>query len=244
MCGTRVSREFALGAHSDGGNATKHLPMGLSAGLACAPALSWSVGTAGALGLAAASPRWIARYGAVPRGLALKVGAAALTVAVIANLVMPPGRAWIGMGLGVVLLTLAIIDLVALRLPDVLTLPLICGGLVDAAILGGDLPLRASAAAGGFACFVALDAAYRRLRGRSGLGRGDAKLFAAAGAWLGPAALPTLVLWACACAIILLSAKILRSGLGAASRPLPFGPPLCAAFWMLFLLRPAIAGPC
>lgn len=213
--------------------------MGLSGGSAFASALSWSVGVGGALGLAASSPRWIARYGVAPRGLAWTMGAAALVMAVISNLWLPPGRAWIGMGLGGVLLSLTVIDLIALRLPDVLTLPLVCAGLVEAAVVGVDVPTRALAAAVGFGTFVALDEAYRRVRARSGLGRGDAKLLAAAGAWLGFACLPTLVLWACACAMVVLCARIISSGLDAAFRPLPFGPPLCAALWLLFLLQPA-----
>ena len=229
-----VPRECALGARSGGGNATKHLPMTLSEG----HALAWSLGCAGALGLAFSAPRWIARYGPEPPGLRVKTAMTALLMTVASNLLLSTERVWIGMGLGAVLLALTIIDLVALRLPDVLTLPLICAGLLEALFAGDNLPGRALAASLGYGSFVALDEAYRRLRGRSGLGRGDAKLFAAAGAWLGPASLPTLVIWACAGALIMLAMRVLTMGFGAVSRPLPFGPALCVAFWMNFIVQP------
>src|SRR3546814_16185239 len=48
----------------------------------------------------------------------------------------------------------------------------------------------------GFALLAGLGFFYRRWRGRDGLGLGDAKLAAAGGAWLGWAALPSILLLA------------------------------------------------
>ena len=77
---------------------------------------------------------------------------------------------------------------------------------------------------------------YRRLRGRDGLGLGDAKLLAAAGAWLGLASLPWVVL---AAALLGLVLALLRAGPLRAETAVPFGPPLALAFWVMFLLASA-----
>nr|WP_282957627.1 A24 family peptidase [Silicimonas algicola] len=87
-------------------------------------------------------------------------------------------------------------------------------------------------AATGFALFAILGAAYHRRFGVEGLGGGDAKLLAAAGAWLGWQPLPFVVLIASAgtLAVVLLS----RSK----RRDIAFGPGLALAFalvWLAFL---------
>jgi len=50
--------------------------------------------------------------------------------------------------------------------------------------------------------FVLIELTYRRLRGQDGLGRGDAKLLAAGGAWCGWSGLPLIVLISSALALI------------------------------------------
>ena len=104
----------------------------------------------------------------------------------------------LSLALGLALITLAVIDARTLRLPDPITLPLIGCGLAAAWAL--DMPLRQHAigAGLGYLGFVALELAYARLRGRAGLGRGDAKLLAAGGAWCGALALPVILLAASA----------------------------------------------
>ena len=79
------------------------------------------------------------------------------------------------------------------------------------------------------------------MRGREGLGRGDAKLLAAAGAWVGVRALPQVVL-AAALAGLVAAACLRLAGvrLGAQSA-LPFGPFLALATWLVWL-APALAG--
>jgi leader peptidase (prepilin peptidase)/N-methyltransferase len=73
------------------------------------------------------------------------------------------------------------------------------------------------------------------IRGREGLGVGDAKLLAAAGSWVGVLALPTVVLEAGL--LGLASAMLLRmSGRRVhASTALPFGPSLALALWVVRL---------
>jgi leader peptidase (prepilin peptidase)/N-methyltransferase len=77
------------------------------------------------------------------------------------------------------------------------------------------------------------------VRNRAGIGLGDAKLFAAAGAWLGLAALPSVMLWTCGVALVAVSAAhLLKRPLDASSR-IPFGPflSLVASGWSGFTGR-------
>ncbi len=139
---------------------------------------------------------------------------------------------WASCALGWTLLTLAWIDAACLRLPDVLTLPLILAGLAEAAWLEPDaLTGRSFGAAVGYTALWALAQAYRRLRGRHGLGLGDAKLLAAGGAWVGAAALPMVVLGAALAGL----AWALRRGRPDFSARQPFGPFLAAAIWVVWL---------
>ena len=147
---------------------------------------------------------------------------------------VPPAWLWSGCILGWGALTLGWIDWRCFRLPDLLTLPLLLLGLGACAVLDpAALANHAAAAALGYFAFRALSWSYRRLRGRDGLGAGDAKLLAAGGAWLGLESLPVLVLLG-ALATIALALLRCRGRLDAAS-PIPFGPGLAASLWGLWL---------
>ncbi|MFC6589480.1 prepilin peptidase [Sulfitobacter pacificus] len=94
-----------------------------------------------------------------------------------------------------VLARLSWIDLRTFRLPDVYTLPLILAGLILATgDKGIGLPASLLGCLLGFALFWVVGQYYFWRTGQEGLGLGDAKLFAASGAWLGPAALPYVLL--------------------------------------------------
>src|SRR5438874_155325 len=122
---------------------------------------------------------------------------AALLVALVALAVDGTPRAWLDCLLGWWLLALCWIDLRHWLLPDLLTLPLIVLGLFDAALFApDDLFDRALGAALGYLAFRGVAVVYRALRGREGLGGGDAKLLGAAGAWVGLTALPQVILGA------------------------------------------------
>ena len=137
-----------------------------------------------------------------------------------------------GCALGWTLLTLGWIDAGCLRLPDALTLPLILAGLAEAAVLEPEtLTGRAAGAAVGYAGFRALAWAYRRLRGREGLGQGDAKLLAAGGAWVGGLLLPDVLLGAALVGL----AWALRRGRPDAAERVPFGPFLAGGIWLVWL---------
>ncbi len=143
---------------------------------------------------------------------------------------------WAGCGLGWTLLTLAWIDALHMRLPDVLTLPLLLAGLAATWWLDPDtLAAHAMGAAAGYLSIAALAVAYRRLRGRDGIGLGDAKLLGAAGAWLGWQALPWVVLSAALAGIGVAVLSQLRGATITRATALPFGPCLAVAIWAIFL---------
>ena len=111
---------------------------------------------------------------------------AAAMIGAIALIVAPPALAIAGMMFGWALLLLIALDARPFWLPDRVTLPLIAGGWIVAALgLGVSLIDSLIGAAAGFASLWLIGAAYRALRGRTGLGGGDPKLLAAIGAWLG-----------------------------------------------------------
>lgn len=136
------------------------------------------------------------------------------------------------------LATLAACDWQSGYLPDILTLPLLLGGLFFSFMEAGPLPQDALIGViGGYASFRLVALAYKKLRGREGLGGGDARLLAAAGAWLG---------WQWLAAVVLLSAVVTLVGALlwhiltrrrlSATAELPFGPGLGAAIWLCWLL--------
>jgi leader peptidase (prepilin peptidase) / N-methyltransferase len=97
------------------------------------------------------------------------------------------------------LIFLAYIDWRSFRLPNLLTLPLIALGLSFNSITELGFTTISSALLGAILAYGSiwiLNAGYQAIRGRNGIGMGDAKLFAALGAWLGWSALPSILLMA------------------------------------------------
>jgi leader peptidase (prepilin peptidase)/N-methyltransferase len=90
-------------------------------------------------------------------------------------------------------------------------------------------------AATGFLVLYLIAILYRRARAREGLGLGDAKLAAAAGAWLSWQALPSVILIACAAAFIWIGVRVALRGRAVLSQQIAFGVPLCFAFWLIWL---------
>lgn len=134
------------------------------------------------------------------------------------------------------LIPLLFIDLQTMLLPDRLTLPLLIAALLLAASGYGavTLPLALIAAGLGFGIPWLLSLLFRLLRGHEGMGRGDMKLLAGLGAWLGPLALMDIVaassILALGSALVLLRVK--------PGVPFPFGPyPILAALGWLLLYR-------
>ena len=169
-----------------------------------------------------------------PMHLAIEL--AAVAVAISAAAVDAGNAVWAGCALGWTLLALAWIDASTFWLPDALTLPLLLAGLAATWWLQPwALADHALAAAIAYTLFRLVAWSYRRLRGRDGLGEGDAKLFAAGGAWLGLAGLPPVLIGAALVGLLWAGLSALRGRRQTATTALPFGPCLAAAIWLAWL---------
>jgi leader peptidase (prepilin peptidase)/N-methyltransferase len=147
-----------------------------------------------------------------------------------------PARLWADCLLGWVLLALSWIDWRWMRLPDALTLPLLLAGLLfTLATHPATMFDHAAGAVAGYLALRGVAWCYRIVRGREGIGAGDAKLLGAVGAWLGLAWLPLVVLLAALLGIALAVALALSGRNMRVDTALPFGPCLAIAFWLLWL---------
>jgi leader peptidase (prepilin peptidase)/N-methyltransferase len=153
--------------------------------------------------------------------------------------VSPTASGVVGAMLAWQLLLVAALDAEHFWLPRLLTLPLVASGLLAAAARGlAVLQHHAIGAAAGFAILWLIAWVYRRLRGRDGLGGGDAYLLAGGGAWLGWAALPTVLVWGAGLGLgAALLAALIRRPLRA-DQPIPFGVPLALGIWLTWLYGP------
>ena len=138
------------------------------------------------------------------------------------------------------LVVLAGIDWDTTLLPDSLTMPLLWGGLVVAA-LGWTIPLS-TALWGAVAGYLSLWSVYwlfKLTTGKEGMGYGDFKLLAALGAWLGwQAIIPILVIASVigiAVGLVMKARGALREG-----RYVPFGPFLAGAGLLMMVAGPAV----
>lgn len=140
---------------------------------------------------------------------------------------------------GWVLLALAVMDLRSMFLADVLTLPLIPVGLAVCLWMEPEaIWTHMAGALAGAAVLAALSWVYFRLRGREGLGLGDVKLMAAAGAWVGVDGLGTVILWAVMVNAIMLALDALRGRPMSATTQVPLGTGLATGLWLTWLYGP------
>lgn len=131
------------------------------------------------------------------------------------------------------LLALLILDAEHQWLPDALTLPLILFALL---LPGLPLEQRLWGAGLGFAGLWLVGFAYKRLRGRDGLGGGDPKLLAGLGALLGGWSLPFLVSGAAGLGLALAGWDHFRGRDVNAMTRLPFGALLAGVALILLWL--------
>jgi leader peptidase (prepilin peptidase)/N-methyltransferase len=170
-----------------------------------------------------------------PRHLAVELAGA--MIGVVAALAHPLPLALVTAGLGWWLLLAAALDLEEQWLPNLLTLPLILLGLGAAwAGFGPPLAERLWGAGIGWASLESIRLIYRLSRGRDGMGGGDPKLFAAAGAWVGVWNLPVILLVAGLLGIAAALTMILRGQQVEAGTRMPLGTLLALALWPAWLL--------
>jgi leader peptidase (prepilin peptidase)/N-methyltransferase len=153
------------------------------------------------------------------------------------------GLMWASCVLGWALLALAATDLKFLLLPDFLTLPLIPSGLLITWVYDPPMLLPNAAGAGaGYLFVVAVRHIYWRLRGREGMGLGDAKLLAASGAWVSWSGLPSVILLGALAGLGFALLGVRRESTLALTNRVPFGTFLCLGTWIVWLYGPLVLG--
>lgn len=124
------------------------------------------------------------------------------------------------------LVILAFIDLDTFLLPDAITLPLVWFGLLYHLVF--EPSALANAVIGamlGYLILWVVFHAFKLLTGKEGMGYGDFKLLAAAGAWLGVESLLTILLVSSVSGVLIGLTLQLKNGHDK-NTPFPFGPAL------------------
>lgn len=129
------------------------------------------------------------------------------------------------------LIALTWTDIKSYRLPDKLTFPLMGIGLIEG-FLSDEILNRLIGMTFGYLVFLAIERGFKALRGKDGLGRGDAKLLATGGAWCGWMGLPFIVLIASGTGLIAALMPSLRKS--AQDGRIPFGPFLAFGIFMVW----------
>lgn len=160
-----------------------------------------------------------------------------LTMLLFVACVWQFGFGWQGFGAMVFtgfLIALSGIDLRTQLLPDQLTLPLMWLGLIAASdnLYFGAKPALLGAVAGYLSLWTVWWL-FKQVTGKEGMGHGDFKLLAAIGAWVGlKGILPTILISSVVGAVIG-SIWLAMKGRDRAT-PIPFGPYLAIAGWIVF----------
>ncbi|MEO1080534.1 MAG: A24 family peptidase [Pseudomonadota bacterium] len=164
------------------------------------------------------------------------VEALTAVMSVCVGVFIPWGPALLAyLGLTWSLIALSGIDIDTQLLPDDITMPLLWAGL-GFNLLTGTVALE-DAVIGAMAGYLLLWSVYwlfRLVTGKEGMGFGDFKLLAALGAWMGWQSLPLIVIMSSAVGAVL-GMAILALRREGRSQPLPFGPYLAAAGWIVLL---------
>lgn len=147
------------------------------------------------------------------------------------------GFGWQGFGaivLSCFLVALSGIDIRTHLLPDQLTLSLMWLGLI-ASMDGLYMPAKPAliGAAVGYFSLWSVWWLFKQLTGKEGMGHGDFKLLAALGAWCGLRGVVPIILIASVLGAIIGSIGLAAKGRDR-STPIPFGPYLALAGWIVF----------
>jgi leader peptidase (prepilin peptidase) / N-methyltransferase len=172
-------------------------------------------------------------------------------VAVTVSIAAAPGMAgWLGAGLALIMLAIATVDARSFIIPDFLNALGLALGMVHAVVMHAvvaegsvaqGLAVAALRAAGLVLLFLILRLLYARARGRQGIGLGDVKLAAVAGAWLGWNAIPVAIEIAALSALAAFAIRhyAFRRPVRATTR-LPFGLFFAPAIWLGWLLEATV----
>lgn len=168
-----------------------------------------------------------------------------LTMLLVTACVWRFGFGWQGFGaamLSCFLIAMSGVDVRTQLLPDQLTLPLLWLGLI-ASVDNLFIPAKAAIAGAvlGYLSLWVVYWVYKQLTGKIGMGHGDFKLLAALGAWAGYKALLPIVLLSSLVGAIIGSIWLMTKGRDQGT-PIPFGPYLAIAGWIVFMWGNDIIG--
>jgi len=158
-----------------------------------------------------------------------------------ASRIEPPQLILPGILLGWISIVLFAFDVIDFVLPDILTYSLLLSGLALAAGQGsGAIVESAAGAFAGGASLLLVKCLYRLVAKRDGLGLGDVKLFAAAGAWVGIEGLPQVLLIASLLGLIFAAVFLRAPWKAMPMEKVPFGAGLCVALWVTWIWSPPL----
>ena len=133
------------------------------------------------------------------------------------------------------LISLSLIDLDCQLLPDSITLPVLWIGLaISTRTIFADSHSAIIGAITGYLSLWSVYKIFKWLTGKEGMGFGDFKLLAMFGAWMGWQVLPVIILMSSFVGALTGSLMIVF-GKHKRSMPIPFGPYLSAAGWIVLL---------
>ena len=176
------------------------------------------------------------------------VALVALASCVVSVIAAPGSPGYLGAGLALIAIAIALIDARWLIIPNELSAAGFALALVNAASQAPDAIWQAAgiAALRGAVLalmFLGLRALYRRLRGRDGIGLGDVKLAGVAGAWLGWTAMPIAIEIAALSAIAAYGVRYYAGSRAFdASLKFPFGLFLAPSIWIGWLIEVTLLG--
>lgn len=129
-------------------------------------------------------------------------------------------------------------DLSRLIIPDIANAALLAGAVLFACISPHHTFVDAMAGGAiGVGLFLSISITFRRLRGYDGLGFGDVKFMAGAGAWVGWQGVAPLILVASVSALVVVAGmRVVQGGFDPRMR-LPFAPFLTAATALVWSLQ-------
>lgn len=140
------------------------------------------------------------------------------------------------------LIALTVIDLRETILPDNMTLPLMWLGLgLSTVPVFVGMSASIWGAIAGYLSLWSIYHLFRIITGKHGMGYGDFKLMAGLGAWFGAMSLPILLLLSSAVGAVIGIGLIVFRGHDR-NVPIPFGPYIAGAGWLMLIWGDAIGG--